>query len=92
MPSDSEVKKAIFQIGALKSPRLDGFLAKFYQDMWESIRSDIVSLVQDLFTSRYSLKNIDKTFVVYIPKKSNPQYVGDFRRISLCNVIYKNYR
>jgi hypothetical protein len=32
---------------------------------------------------------INKIFIVLIPKVASPEELGQFRRISLCNVIYK---
>jgi hypothetical protein len=36
-----------------------------------------------------NLENINQTFIVFIPKVANPEELGQFRPISLCNVIYK---
>ena len=52
-------------------------------------RPDIIALVQKNIKNKYSLRKLNKTFIVYIPKKSNPQNVNNYRPISLCNVIYK---
>jgi hypothetical protein len=32
---------------------------------------------------------INKTFIVLMPKVANPEELGPFRPISLCNVLYK---
>lgn len=57
--------------------------------MWESIGKDITSPVQLFPRECTSLRNINKTFFILIPKKKNPQSVNDFKTISLCNVCYK---
>jgi hypothetical protein len=35
------------------------------------------------------VREINLTFIVLIPKVANPEELGQFRLISLCNVIYK---
>jgi hypothetical protein len=35
------------------------------------------------------LKRLNHTNITLIPKKENPYMVNQFRRISLCNVVYK---
>jgi hypothetical protein len=36
-----------------------------------------------------SAESVNKTFIVLIPKVTSPTELGQFRPISLCNVIYK---
>ena len=34
-------------------------------------------------------EHLTHTFITLIPKKKNPEFASEFRRISLCNVLYK---
>lgn len=34
-------------------------------------------------------KEVNFTYIVFIPKTKNPTYVTNFHPISLCNVLYK---
>ena len=57
--------------------------------MWDTIGRDIVNIVKSFFKYKFSLGKINKTFLVFIPKKSQATTMSDFRPISLCNVVYK---
>lgn len=62
--NSNEIKEAVFQLGSLKSPGLDGYPTKFYQHMWESLGIDITNIVQDFFRHKSSLKRINKSFII----------------------------
>ena len=85
----TEVKTAIFEMGALKAPGPDGFQALFYQRFWDLIGSSLRDLVLGVLNGREFPEELNKTFIVLIPKIDNPQSVTHLRPIGLCNVSYK---
>ena len=50
---------------------------------------DVTHVVLSSLNSGSILKSINHIFITLIPKFNNPEWVSDFRPISLCNVIYK---
>ncbi|XP_074270959.1 uncharacterized protein LOC141594872 [Silene latifolia] len=87
--SKNEVRQAVFQLGPLKSPGPDGIPAAFYQKYWSIVKDDVINGALNILNSGTVLKEFNKTFIVLIPKNDCPERVGDFRPISLCNVIMK---
>jgi hypothetical protein len=86
---DCEVKKALFSMNAWKAPGPDGFPAGFYQQSWDVIGSDICSFVKDVWSNPQIVEEVNSTDICLIPKVSTPEFVNQFRPISLCNTIYK---
>lgn len=84
-----DVREAVCQMAGFKAPGPDGFVAAFYQRNWDLIGRDVSETILAFFESVYLLKEWNHTFIMLIPKVPNPQRVGDFRPISLCNVLYK---
>ena len=84
-----EVKKALFSMGPTKAPSLNGFHALFFQKNWELVGSDMTAVCLGVLNGGQSVRVLNVTHVVLIPKIKNPKRVADFRPISLCNVTYK---
>lgn len=84
-----KIADALFQIGPLKAPGPDGFLARFFQRNWEVMKGDVIEVVRYFFHSKSLPVGVNDTVVVLIPKNDNPETLKEFRPISLCNVIYK---
>ena len=44
--SDKEISDALFQIGPLKAPGLDGFPAQFFQRNWSFLKESVITAVR----------------------------------------------
>uniref|UniRef100_A0A803M8D3 Reverse transcriptase domain-containing protein n=1 Tax=Chenopodium quinoa TaxID=63459 RepID=A0A803M8D3_CHEQI len=87
--TEGEIKEAVFTPKPLKLPGPGGAPPMFFQENWNTIRSDIVKAVQHFFRTENLLRECNKTFITLIPKKKQPSRMDDFRPISLCNSMYK---
>lgn len=47
--TDDAIKKAFFQMGALKAPGPDGFNGLFYQRYWEHVGQDVTNVLKVFF-------------------------------------------
>ena len=84
-----EVEVALFQMGPIKAPALDGMNALFYQKFWHVVGESVTMAMLDFLNSGNMVPDINHTNIVLIPKVKNPEKMSNFRPISLCNVIYK---
>ena len=81
-----EVQEAIKQMAPLKAPGPDGMPSVFYQNYWELLGDDVTSSVLYCLNFASLPVNLNHTFITFIPKVKNPEFVYEFRPISLCNV------
>lgn len=84
-----EIKRALFQMFPAKAPGPDGLPAHFFQRNWELCGDEISEIVLQVLRGEDDPTIINNTCIVLIPKVDNPNELGQFRPISLCNVIYK---
>jgi hypothetical protein len=66
---DKEIIDAMFQIGPLKAPCLDGFPARFFQRHWDTLKSDVISGVRKFFETGRLPPSVNETTIVLIPKR-----------------------
>jgi predicted CopG family antitoxin len=50
--TEEEISDALFQIGPLKAPGVDGFPARFYQRNWATIKVEVINAVKLFFRNR----------------------------------------
>ncbi|KAL4352543.1 hypothetical protein GQ457_06G014280 [Hibiscus cannabinus] len=84
-----EVVTTFQDIGHGKAPGIDGFPSSFFRLHWNIIGSDFTQLCLDLLHGYADMASINHTISVLIPKVASPDYMRQFRPISLCTVIYK---
>lgn len=87
--SEDEITIAAFQMGGMKAPGPDGFQGLFYHTFWDSLVEEVNGIVQDFMQMVSSPQHLNSTHIVLVPKVKNPESVGQFRPISLCNYSYK---
>jgi len=62
---------------------------EFYLHFFDLLKDDLLDLVEDVRISGRLVGRLKYTFLALIPKVNNPKKFGDFRSISLCNLVYK---
>jgi hypothetical protein len=87
--TDDEISNALFQIGPLKAPGVDGFPARFYQCNWGTIKTEVINAVKLFFLTGCMPSGVNDTAIVLIPKVDHLETLKEFRPISLCTVLYK---
>ena len=87
--SEREIKTTLFSLARDKSPSADRFSLAFYQDMWEVLKPDIISVFSDFWYNGVINQSANETHLCLIPKKMESRKVADFRPISLISSMYK---
>jgi hypothetical protein len=72
-----------------KASRPDGFTARFYQNNWDIIKSDLTKLIRKSQNCSKIGGGTNSSFLALIPKEKGEVNFGRFRPISLCNTSYK---
>jgi hypothetical protein len=79
-----EVRKVIMDMPSDRAPSLDGFSGLFFKICWETIAEDLMRALRHLFLGHYqSLRQLNSSIMVLLPKVENPSEIKDYRPISL---------
>jgi len=89
IPDKEEIWQILKHMKRDAAPGPDGFNVAFYRAAWPWVGDDVTTLVHNFYRTGTLPPEINKTFIVLIPKKNAHVLPQDFRPISLCNVIYK---
>ena len=87
--TEEEVKTALFQMHPSKSPGPNGMSPFFFQKFWHIFGHDVTTIVLFVLHPGRYLRKMNYTHIVLIPKKKkkDPEYIMEFRPISLENVV-----
>ncbi|CAN1726075.1 LINE-1 retrotransposable element ORF2 protein [Linum perenne] len=86
---DDEIRRAVFSLGAGKSPGPDGFSGQFFRRYWDSVGHTLCQEVRGFFEETMMPSSWNETHIVLIPKVACPVNMSQFRPISCCNFRYK---
>jgi hypothetical protein len=86
--TNDEVRRAMFHMNPWKAPGPDGFPAGFYQKSWSIVGRKVCDFVKEVWTNPSIISEVNQTNICLIPKIQQPEYISQFRPISLCNTIY----
>jgi hypothetical protein len=87
--SSDEIDTIVQNMLANKAPGPNGFNGKFLKSCWSIIKNDFYKLCHDFFDCSVSLEGLNTSFIIMIPKVSNPVTISDYRPISLLNIAIK---
>jgi hypothetical protein len=85
----TEIESVIKNMPSDKALGPDGFNDVFIKKCWQIIKEDIFRLFFDFFDNRVNLAPLNGSYIVLVPKVSNPLTANDFRPISLLNCCVK---
>jgi mannosylglycoprotein endo-beta-mannosidase len=69
--TEKEVLEAIFQMEKNKAPGPDGFLAEFYQKIWEVIKEDLMAMFFAFQRNELPFFHLNFGTIILLPKKEN---------------------
>ena len=85
----AEVKVGMWALKSFKALGADRLHASFFQRFCHEVQEAISSEVVLAFQSGNIPDYLNETLLALIPKCQNPETLGNFRPISLCNSVYK---
>lgn len=84
-----QISKALLKLPLNKTPGPDGLTAEFYRAAWIFLGTEVISAIQDFFSSSFMPTPLNSTMLVLISKLQGSEDIKDFWPISCCNTLYK---
>jgi hypothetical protein len=74
-----------------KAPRIDGIPTDFYRLAWPFIKDDLLLILSAMYMGRQLLPSETQGVVVYVPKRTLPETITDYRLLTLLNADERLY-
>lgn len=87
--SEEDIRTAVWDCDNDKSLGPNGVNFKFVKEFWNELKADFFRVMTEFHQNGKIVKGANSSFMVLIPKKTNPMKISDFRPISLIGCIYK---
>uniref|UniRef100_A0AAQ4RMD0 Reverse transcriptase domain-containing protein n=1 Tax=Gasterosteus aculeatus aculeatus TaxID=481459 RepID=A0AAQ4RMD0_GASAC len=87
--SPGELRAALMGMQGGRAPGIDGLSAEFYKAFWDILADDILEVLNDSLASGSMPMSCRRAVITLLPKKGNPQDIGNWRPVSLLCVDYK---
>jgi hypothetical protein len=71
--TEEEARWAVFRMSDNSAPGPDGFGPSFYKAAWSTLNNRILHLLNSFYRGLANLHNINKSYLVLIPKKQAPR-------------------
>ncbi|KAK2638160.1 hypothetical protein Ddye_025955 [Dipteronia dyeriana] len=71
------------------SPGPDGFNLNFIKAHWGGIQDDIMNFIHEFHNGGSTVRELNRAFIVVIPKVVKPETLKDYRPICLVGALYK---
>ncbi|XP_050222198.1 uncharacterized protein LOC126672293 [Mercurialis annua] len=86
---NEEIKAVIFSIKDDKSLGPNGYSSDVFKSSWNIVGEDVTQAIMEFLNTCSMLRQTNSTIITLIPEKDSPEYIGDYKPIACCNVIYK---
>lgn len=86
--TQAEIEHALKGIGDDKSPRVDGYGAKFFKACWGTIKEDVYVVVQEFFRKGRIFRDFTRIGVTLILKTREAKHAMVYRPIAGCSTFY----
>ena len=87
--SEEEVKHAVFDMKIDSAPDPDGFSISFYRGCWDTIKGDLLDMINDFYMGNLDIKRLNYGVITLVSKIKEANNVKQFRPICLLNVSFR---